>query len=91
MGLRKEKVVRRYKRLINPSYSRILASKKEIYFRPVILTHLFEIPVLFCIFFSKLIIILKVCVIVPWRWRRDKVLLWAFALCKEVREGKKSS
>lgn len=49
-GLRKEKVVRRYKRLINPSYSRILASKKEIYFRPVILTHLFEIPVLFCFF-----------------------------------------
>lgn len=52
-GLRKEKVVRRYKRLINPSYSRILASKKEIYFRPVILTHLFEIPVLFYFFFFQ--------------------------------------
>lgn len=51
-GLRKEKVVRRYKRLINPSYSRILASKKEIYFRPVILIHLFEIPVFF-FFFSQ--------------------------------------
>ena len=86
--LRKEKVVRRYKRLIYPAHSKILAPKKEIYFRPFILIHLFDVFVFVFVFQTHYNV---EGVIVPWRWKRDKVLVLAFALCKEVREGKKSS